>query len=230
MADHSIYERSIGRGGAAGERTQGDSPPGRPPARRRHAVAALAALAGLAVIAGACSNSPKGPGVAGGPTTTSAGGHSPAGPTGGSSTSDHGAQLLAYAKCMRSHRIADFPDPTQSPGGGASLILNGGPGSDLNANNPTFQAALAACKSLRPSGQQTPAQVAQNVAAGVKLAECMRSHGFPSFPDPNSQDVFNLPSGIDTSSPTYQSAYGTCQKLTPGYHGGSFSKSNGGPR
>jgi hypothetical protein len=131
---------------------------------------------------------------------------------------------------MRSHRIADFPDPTQSPGGGASLSLNGGPGSDLNANNPTFQAAEAACKSLRPSGQQTPAQVAQNVAAGVKLAECMRSHGFPSFPDPNSQDVFNLPSGIDTSSPTYQSAYGTCQKLTPGYHGGSFSKSNGGPR
>jgi hypothetical protein len=129
---------------------------------------------------------------------------------------------------MRSHGIADYPDPTLGPGGQVSLRLNGGPGSDLNSHNPTFQAAEAKCKSLMPGRQQTPAQLAQNVAAGVKLAKCMRSHGFPTFPDPNSQDMFNLPSGIDMSSPTYQSAFGTCQRLTPGYRGGSFGQ--GGPR
>jgi hypothetical protein len=49
--------------------------------------------------------------------------------------------MLAYAKCMREHGIADFPDP--KPGEG--FDLNAKPGSDLDPNNPQFQAASDAC-------------------------------------------------------------------------------------
>ena len=38
---------------------------------------------------------------------------------------------------------------------------------------------------------------AQDLAAGDKLAACMRSHGFPGFPDPTSQNVFDLPNSIN---------------------------------
>jgi hypothetical protein len=52
---------------------------------------------------------------------------------------------LAYSKCMRSHGVKDFPDP-QISGGGIRLSLGGGPGSDLNPNNPTFKSAQQACQ------------------------------------------------------------------------------------
>ena len=54
------------------------------------------------------------------------------------------AKLLNFAKCMRAHGIADFPDP--SPNGG--LQIQGGPGSDLGPDNPTFQAAQSACQPI----------------------------------------------------------------------------------
>ena len=56
-----------------------------------------------------------------------------------------------------SHRIADFPDPTTSPGGGIAFQINGGPGSDLNRNNPAFIAADKACRGLLPGAGQASA-------------------------------------------------------------------------
>jgi hypothetical protein len=50
------------------------------------------------------------------------------------------AKLEQYAKCMRAHGIADFPDPT-----GNGLRLSVHPGSDLDPNNPTFQSAAKLC-------------------------------------------------------------------------------------
>ncbi|MGH9125374.1 MAG: hypothetical protein ACRDZ8_11715 [Acidimicrobiales bacterium] len=55
------------------------------------------------------------------------------------------AQLLKFSKCMRAHGISDFPDP--SNGG---LALKGGPGSDLNPNDPGFQNAQKACQADAP--------------------------------------------------------------------------------
>jgi len=135
------------------------------------------------------------------------------------------ARLEAYAKCMRSHGIKDFPDPVANPGGqGGSFEINGGPGSDLNHNDPRFQAANQACQSLMP---QPGVPSAQRVAALVKLAACMRSHGFPSFPDPDSSGALDS-SKFDPSSPQLQSAMQTCQKQTGftgpiGVHPGSGS-------
>jgi hypothetical protein len=49
--------------------------------------------------------------------------------------------MLRFAKCMREDGIADFPDP--KPGEGIDISTN--PGSDLDPNNPRFQAANKAC-------------------------------------------------------------------------------------
>jgi hypothetical protein len=116
---------------------------------------------------------------------------------------------------MRGHGIKDFPDPGAggdiSVGASAQAGIGGSGNSDLNPNNPAYQAANQACRSLLPGGSLSGARPAESVAAGVKLAACMRSHGFPSFPDPTSQNVFNVPAGIDMNSAAYQSAFSTCQ-------------------
>jgi hypothetical protein len=54
------------------------------------------------------------------------------------------ADLLRFAKCMREHGITDFPDP--KPGEGISISTD--QGSDLDPNNPQFQAAKKACGGL----------------------------------------------------------------------------------
>jgi hypothetical protein len=58
------------------------------------------------------------------------------------------AQSLKYSRCMRAHGISDFPDP-DSQGG---IKLNPKAGGDLDPNNPQYQAADKACKSLMPGG------------------------------------------------------------------------------
>jgi hypothetical protein len=52
------------------------------------------------------------------------------------------AQLLTYAKCMRSHGVLNFPDPT-SKGLGA---MNG-----IDMNSPQFQSASRVCQPLLPA-------------------------------------------------------------------------------
>lgn len=61
-------------------------------------------------------------------------------------------------------------------------------------------------------GAGLPAGTAQALA----YAQCMRSHGIPGFPDPNTHGniLFSLPASIDTHSPQFQSADKTCQKQT----------------
>jgi len=49
----------------------------------------------------------------------------------------------------------------------------------------------------------------------LTLATCMRAHGYPNFPDPDSQGVFDFSgsgsSAIDPGSPQFQSAMNTCK-------------------
>jgi hypothetical protein len=160
----------------------------------RRAAAIAAALAGVACLAAACS--------------------SPAKPA-GTSSPDPAAQALAYSKCMRSHGVPGYPDPKiSSNGGGTSVSMGVGTRGDLNPGNPAFKAASRACRSLQPAGSNPPAQSAQDLATDVKFAICMRSHGYPSFPDPDSRGVFNLPAAINPNSAQFGSAQSACQKQT----------------
>jgi hypothetical protein len=169
---------------------------------------ATAALVGFAALATGCAGS-DGPGVAGSGSRTGPGPSASEGPA-----NRVMAQAVAYAHCMRRHDVPDFPDPTVVRGGGVAFQINGGPGSQLNRNNPRFKAAEQACLSLLPGGGQPTALPAKKLAAEVQWAGCMRSHGLPSFPDPNAQGAFDS-SKFDDSSPSFQTASEACKSLEP---------------
>jgi hypothetical protein len=45
----------------------------------------------------------------------------------------------------------------------------------------------------------------------LKVAQWLRRHGFPNFPDPTASGQ-GLPPGIDTNSPQFQAAEANCEK------------------
>jgi hypothetical protein len=55
-------------------------------------------------------------------------------------------QFVKFAECMRSHGV-NVPDPTTSGAGGFGFR---GTFRSIDRNSPGFQAATAACQSLRP--------------------------------------------------------------------------------
>jgi hypothetical protein len=132
---------------------------------------------------------------------------------------------------MRAHGISDFPDPN----GGGGLAIQNKPGSDLDPNNPQYQAANNSCQSLMPALHPSPAQQSQLSAEALKYSQCMRAHGISDFPDPNSQGQIMLGKpgqsvgDLDPSNPQFQSAATACQQYQPG--GGQSvggSQGNGG--
>ncbi len=122
---------------------------------------ALSLAAGCALTVAACGSSGTPPGS-------------------NSTTSNLTSQALAFARCMRSHGVTDYPDPTNN--GGLSY-----PGS---TSSPAFKSARTACAGLEPhkiapsSGPETPQQAAQDHAKLLRWAACMRQHGYPELPDP----------------------------------------------
>jgi len=68
-----------------------------------------------------------------------------------------------------------------------------------------------------PRGGFRLAMRTADAADGEKFSACMRKHGVPKYPDPNSQGVITIDSGmgIDPGSPAFKSAQSTCQKLLP---------------
>ncbi len=72
---------------------------------------------------------------------------------------------------------------------------------------------LAAC-----SGSSAPSDAGQTYyQKTLAFAQCVRAHGVPGFPDPNSQGNFLLRSnrGFRMGSPQFESANKTCQHLLP---------------
>jgi hypothetical protein len=162
-------------------------------------LAAIIAAAALALLAAACGGSPSSTGSRGSP---------------GAGASANSPSALAYSTCMRSDGVPNYPDPTsggQLPKTDAQL---------LGVSTSQYQAAQQACRHLLPTGGSPedcilssdcpPALVQQMMAADRKLAQCMRSHGVPNFPDPTnggaSGPIFNITkAGIsDAASHTHQ--------------------------
>jgi hypothetical protein len=178
-----------------------------------------AALCALAVVAAACGGGSNSAGVAHvGATTTPT--TALAGPS-VTSLSSLQSDQLAFAGCMRSHGVPDYPDPNSQGGFSAP---KGQARSDLDLNSSRFQAALKACNKLLPKGgPATPAQQAAVSAQALEFARCMRAHGVPGFPDPGSGphrgyfvQAENGP--LSPSNPQFARAQQTCRKLTGGIY------------
>jgi hypothetical protein len=182
---------------------------------RRTGLVAVA-LFGIGLGAAACSDGPSSPGVASvGKTTT----------TNGSSTAHIGSNaslenaVLAYVACMRTHGEPNMPDLTVN---GSGVHISASAGSGFDPNTPQYTVANNRCQHLLPQKGRAPSGstiTPADQAYYLKAVACMRSHGFPGFPDPvfqNNGVTFNAPtSSIDTNSPQYKSALATCEKLIP---------------
>jgi hypothetical protein len=156
----------------------------------------LIVTVGIALLATACG---------GGSTSSAAGGSS----TTGRSTQYE--QALAYAQCMRTHGVPNFPDPNSK----GQFIIQNGPSSVPGVSISQAQPALRACRHLAPNGGQiSQAQRAQAASQSLKFTRCMRSHGVPNMPDPSSNGGIDL-RGIDPNSPQFQSAQRACRSLNP---------------
>jgi hypothetical protein len=73
-------------------------------------------------------------------------------------------------------------------------------------------------QNTRPQDTQTPPITPADRLDYLKGAACMRSHGFPGFPDPtfgNNTVTFNIPPNIDPNSPQAKRAEAICAKLIP---------------
>ncbi len=93
---------------------------------------------------------------------------------------------------MRSHGVANFPDP--SPGG-PSVIPNW-----INPNAPAFVSAQRACARFLSGGASPRGASASEKVALLNLARCMRAHGLPNFPDPMTSPPAAPPPGSHTGN------------------------------
>jgi hypothetical protein len=191
------------------------------------------AVSAALLISAATLLSACGGGGGAGPGVASVGSQNlvPSGPSAGSGSQPSGQHSqVAYVRCMRSHGIHDFPDP--SNGG---IQLQGQPGSDLDPNNPRFMSAQQACQSLLPS--PSAAQPHQDLVGALKFAQCMRAHGI-HMPDPNGEtgnqvgpstatgSGGNAPP-FDPNSPQFKTAQQACQQYAPS--GGFVASTKGHP-
>jgi len=177
--------------------------------------AAIIATAGLALLAAACSSgSPSSTGSSGSPDP---GGSAP-------------PSAVAFASCMRSHGVPDFPDPS-----GSGALPKTSP-QRLKVSTSQFQTAQRACQALLPStvnnssleqceaaGICTRAETQLMLNGGLRFAGCMRSHGVPKWPDPTSDSQGRVAfaisvskDGFDPHSPRIEAKVNECDHLMPG--------------
>lgn len=150
----------------------------------------------------------------------------------GSPRPSHGSSLtgksklagaLAFAVCMRSHGLPNFPDPKVD---GNSIQIPGSmPG--INRQAPAFKSAQQSCRHVLPGGgQPTQAEQQQAKAQLLTVSQCMRADGISPFPDPTASRPSNragysditehdgvflaIPNSIDLQSPAFQHAAGAC--------------------
>ena len=121
------------------------------------------------------------------------------------------AQAVRFSDCMRSHGVSNFPDPGQPKD-----VLT-----KSEVNSPGFIAAQNACVRLAPPPQpESAATQRARRAAGLAFARCVRSHGFPSFPDPTptgelSPEMVSA-AGINLHQPAVLQAGYACVGVTHG--------------
>lgn len=133
---------------------------------------------------------------------------------GGSSTS---ASPVGFSRCMRSHGVANFPDPDSSGGIPKETVQQ------LGVSDSQYQAAAGACGHLLPGGgntHRTPAEVQQWWSGMLNYARCMRSHGTSKWPDPTpypphpNEPTFEMPGSLHPT-PQIVSKMRECQRLVP---------------
>jgi hypothetical protein len=111
----------------------------RPPVART--AAAIIAAAALALLAAACGSSPSSAGSGG---SSNAGGSAKPSTAGGSAN----ARLVVFSRCMRSHGVPNFPDPTNGGSSGPIFNITQAGISDAASHTSQFETKLTECGRL----------------------------------------------------------------------------------
>jgi len=159
--------------------------------RRGPALLASGVMLAAAMVAGCGSG-----GSAGGTATARA-----------ESTSTPDDVTMAIVTCYRTHGDPSFPDPVYDPGDGRWHFAVS-PGS---APASTQQA----CQHLFPSVNVSPPVPQAQFQRLVQVAQCLRTHGVPNWPDPDPDGSFPLPPSLMTKTPAYVRAARACARLMP---------------
>ena len=72
-----------------------------------------------------------------------------------------------------------------------------------------------ACQHLFPSGNASPPVPQAQFRQLVRLAQCIRQHGVPNWPDPDPQGQFPLPPPLLQKTPAGERAQSDCQRYVP---------------
>ncbi len=126
---------------------------------------------------------------------------------------------LAFAQCMRSNGVPNWPDPESSGVFDKSKLTS----QQLGGSSSRVQTAQRACSHLLPNGGDGPsaAQLQRERTQALEFSQCVRAHGVPHFPDPESSGRMRIPDpasvGINQGSPKFQAANQACGKYRPPY-------------
>jgi hypothetical protein len=184
--------------------------------RRSRLRAALMTAAILAAgVAVAACGGPSTPGVVTDSTATTTT------TTTASSSIGAGAQatgLVAYAACMRSHGVPNFPDPGGKGGIPKPALIT----ALKDVSSSQAQTAQNDCKDVLPAGGLS-GQPVQTIPVGdqrdyLRAVACLRAHGITDFPDPvfsGGGVHFSIPASINTNSTQFIQAQQICEKLIP---------------
>lgn len=136
---------------------------------------------------------------------------------------DREEAVLAFAQCMRDNGI-DMADPDLGEGAGGR-VLGLGPGGGerqidrfgegfLEARDACADILAAAAPEIDPEAQQ------ESLERQLLLAQCIREHGYPEYPDPtvdangrierNGRQAFDE-LGIDFRSESFQEVISACR-------------------
>ena len=143
----------------------------------------------------------------------SSGGSSSAGGFGGPVGS--AASGVAWAQCVRSHGVPNFPDP------GSDGQSRKETAQQLGVSDAVLGTATNACADLNPHNPASPQTAAQVVTNGLTVARCMRAHGLPKFPDPTTSAsgphfVISVSSdGFNPNDPQVIAQAHACQQQLP---------------
>jgi hypothetical protein len=179
------------------------------------------AIVGICMLAlvGACSGRPSPAGSGGSPAGRGSANSSNAG-------GPANAPLVAFSRCVRSHGVANFPDPQAGVSNAKFPSAQ-----QLRVSSSQLSTAESACQRLLPAGvddQFPQSEVPLLLRSMLPFSSCMRSHGVPNFPDPavdsEGRPIFPLSThGISLSyshSQKFNTAIVKCQNLAPRQLGG----------
>lgn len=115
---------------------------------------------------------------------------------------------------MRTHGVADFPDPNAKAGFDKDTM------NQLATSNPRYPGATRSCDHLLPGiGVMTPALSQEIANDEAKFVGCMHSHGVANWPNPVLEQgrlIFNPQAvGIDTNSPKIAAKLQECDYVFP---------------